>query len=76
MQLFVEKWIPGTIVPNRWTLSGPILDCEAEKVKEKLKPKLKEWKATFQTNRWKNKAKQAIVVTMVSVDFEVSLWVL
>jgi hypothetical protein len=72
MRLFVEKWIPGAIVPDRRTLSGPILDREAGKVEEKLKLKLKGWKATFQTDGWKNKAKQAIVATMVSVDFEVS----
>ena len=72
MQLFVEKWIPGAIIPDRRTLSGPILDQEAGKVEDKLKLKLKGWKATFQTDGWKNKAKQAIVVTMVSVDFEVS----
>ena len=72
MQLFVEKWIPGAIIPDCHTLSGPILDREAGKVEDKLKLKLKGWKATFQTDGWKNKAKQAIVVTMVSVDFEVS----
>jgi hypothetical protein len=43
------------------------------KVEEKLKLKLRGWKATFQTDGWKNKAKQAIVAMMVSVDFEVSL---
>ncbi|KAF8812738.1 hypothetical protein BYT27DRAFT_7086628, partial [Phlegmacium glaucopus] len=53
-------------------LSGPILDQEAGRVKDKLKLKLKGWKATFQTDGWKNNAKQAIVATMVSVDFEVS----
>ena len=26
MQLFVEKWIPGAIIPDRRTLSGSILD--------------------------------------------------
>jgi hypothetical protein len=26
MQLFVEKWIPGAIIPDHHTLSGPILD--------------------------------------------------
>jgi len=76
MRLFVEKWILGAIVPNRQTLSGPILDQEAEKVEEKLKLKLREWKATFQTDGWKNKAKQAIVATMVSVDFKVGMQVL
>lgn len=73
MRLFIEKWIPGAIVPDRRTLSGPILDREAGKVEEKLKLKLKGRKATFQTDGWKNKAKQAIVATMVSVDFEVSI---
>ena len=72
LRIFVDKWIPGAIVPDRRTLSGPILDREAEKVEEKLKLKLKGRKATFQTDGWKNKAKQAIVATMVSVDFEVS----
>ncbi len=69
---FVGKWIPGMIVPDCQTLSGSILDREARKVEEKLKLVLKGRKATLQTNGWKNKAKQAIVATMVSVDFEVS----
>ena len=72
LRLFFDKWIPGAIVPDRRTLSGPILDREAGKVEEKLKLKLKGRKATFQTDGWKNKAKQAIVAMMVSVDFEVS----
>lgn len=72
VQLFFEKWVPGAIVPDRRTLSGTILDREAAKVEEKLKLKLKGRKATFQTDGWKNKAKQAIIATMVSVDFEVS----
>lgn len=71
VRLFVDKWIPGAIVPDRRTLSGTILDREAGRVEDKLKLKLKGRKATFQTDGWKNKAKQAIVATMVSVDFEV-----
>lgn len=72
LRLFFDKWIPGAIVPDRRTLSGPILDREAGKVEEKLMLKLKGRKATFQTDGWKNKAKQSIVATMVSVDFEVN----
>lgn len=72
VQLFFEKWVPGAMVPDRRTLSGPILNREAGKVEDKLKLKLRGRKATFQTDGWKNKAKQAIVATMVSVDFEVS----
>jgi hypothetical protein len=37
MQMFVQKWVPGAIVPDRRTLSGPILDREATKVEDKLK---------------------------------------
>ncbi|KAI9450427.1 hypothetical protein BJY52DRAFT_1100490, partial [Lactarius psammicola] len=66
MRLFVEKWIPGAIIPDRHTLSGPILDREAGKVEEKLKLRFKGRKATFQTDGWKNKARQAIIATMVS----------
>jgi hypothetical protein len=60
------------MVPDHRMLSGPILDREAGKVEDKLKLKLKGRKATFQMDGWKNKAKQVIVATMVSMDFEVS----
>ena len=72
MQSSVEKWIPGAIIPDHRTLSGPILDREVVKVEDKLKLKLKGQKATFQVDGWKNKAKHAIIATMVSVDFKVS----
>ena len=42
------------IVPDHQSLLGPILDQEAGTVEEKLKLKLRGWKATFQTNGWKN----------------------
>jgi hypothetical protein len=72
MQLFIEQWILGAMVPDHPTLLGPILDREAGKVEDKLKSKLQGQKATFQMDGWKNTAKQAIVATMVSIDFEVS----
>jgi hypothetical protein len=70
--LFFQKWIPGAVVPDRRTLSGPILDREAAKVEDRLKSKLQGRLATFTTDGWKNKAKQSIVATMVSVGSEVS----
>jgi hypothetical protein len=72
MQLFVQKWVPGAVVPDRRTLSGPILDREATKVEDKLKSKLSGRLATFTTDGWKNKAKQSIVASMVSIASEVS----
>jgi hypothetical protein len=71
MHSFVQKWIPGAIVPDRRTLSGPILDREAAKVEDRLKQKLQGRLATFTTDGWKNKAKQSIVASMVSVASEV-----
>jgi hypothetical protein len=37
MQLFVQKWVPGAVVPNQQTLLGSILDQKATKNEEKLK---------------------------------------
>ena len=71
--LFAQKWIPGAVIPDRRTLSGPMLDREAAKVEDKLKLELKGKMATFQTDGWKNKAKQSIVATMVTVGSEVPL---
>ncbi|KAG6907622.1 hypothetical protein DXG01_008158 [Tephrocybe rancida] len=70
LRLFFNKWIPGSVVPDLRTLSGPVLDKEAARVEDKLKQKLQGKKATLQTDGWKNKAKQSIVATMASVDFE------
>ena len=72
MRMFIQKWVPGAVVPDRRTLSGPILDREAAKVEDKLREKLSGRLATFTTDGWKNKAKQSIVASMVSVASEVS----
>ena len=72
MHIFFQKWLPGAVIPDRRTLSGPILDHEAAKVEENLKSKLQGRLATFTTDGWKNKAKQSIVASMVSVGSEVS----
>lgn len=71
LRMFFEKWVPGAKVPDRRTLSGPILDREAAKVDEKMKQKLHGELATLTTDGWKNKAKQSIVATMVTAGSEV-----
>ena len=38
MRMFIQKWVPGAVVPDRRTLSGPILDREAAKVEHQEKP--------------------------------------
>jgi hypothetical protein len=74
MHLFFHKWLPGSVIPrpDQQTLSGPILDHEVQKVEDKLKEKLQGRLATFTTDRWKNKVKQSIVASMVSISSEVS----
>jgi hypothetical protein len=73
--LFADKWIPGSVVPDRRTLSGPILDRGAGKVEDKLRLKLKGKMVTFQTDGWKNRAKQSVVDTMVTAGSEVRVGV-
>ena len=72
MHIFFQKWVPGAVIPDRQTLSGPILDHEVAKVEESLKSKLQGRLAMFTTDGWKNKAKQSIVALIVSVGSEVS----
>lgn len=45
--IFFQKWVPGAVVPDRRTLSGPILDQEVAKVEESLKLKLQGRLASF-----------------------------
>lgn len=46
-RLFFQRWIPGAIVPDRRTLSGPVLDKEASKVEAKFREKLYGKMGTF-----------------------------
>ena len=48
------------------------LDQEAMKVEDRLRVKLQEQLATFTTDSWKNKVKQSIVASMISVTSKVS----
>ena len=72
--LLLQKWIPGAIILDWWTLSGPILDKQAGKVEVKLKMDLKGNMATYITDGWKNVLRQSITAGMINVRSEVSTW--
>ncbi|KIK78817.1 hypothetical protein PAXRUDRAFT_162969 [Paxillus rubicundulus Ve08.2h10] len=55
-------------MPGSKQLSGRILDEEAEKVIEGMKPKVKNRFATGQCDGWKNIVKSSIVASMINVE--------
>ncbi|KAH9954013.1 ribonuclease H-like domain-containing protein [Lactifluus volemus] len=67
---WVTKWIPGAVVPDRRTLSGPILDRQSQRVEIQMRDKLNGKLATGQCDGWKNAAKASVVAMMVTVDSE------
>ncbi|KAH7922722.1 hypothetical protein BV22DRAFT_1106461 [Leucogyrophana mollusca] len=74
VQKFVVKWIPGAKVPDRWRMSGVLLDRQVVKVEARTKEQIQGKLATGQCDGWKNIAKASLVSSMVSVDFEPYLY--
>lgn len=71
---FHEKWIgPNCVIPDRRTLSGPVLDRLVGRVEEKMKEKLNGKLAMGQCDGWKNVAKQSIIASMFTIASEVHL---
>lgn len=52
IDLFVKKWIPGVVVPDRRILLGWILDTEVKKIEAWLAQRLKRKLATGQCDSW------------------------
>ncbi|KAF8960686.1 ribonuclease H-like domain-containing protein, partial [Flammula alnicola] len=69
VELFVQKWIPGAVVPDRREISGPILRKEAEKVIVKTQKATNGKLATYQCDGWKNIAKTALITSMMQVNY-------
>lgn len=68
---FLEKWIPGSNVPDRRDLSGPVLDKEVARYKAIMKTKTKDQLAMGQSDGWKNIAKTSIIASLITVKGEV-----
>ncbi|KAH9916937.1 ribonuclease H-like domain-containing protein, partial [Amylocystis lapponica] len=71
MQLFMEKWIPGSRVPDRRTLSGTYLNRAISDVQDRTRQKVAGKVATGQCDGWKNIAKTSVVTSVMTVEREV-----
>jgi hypothetical protein len=73
MNLFFNKWVPGSKMPDRRVLSGRLLDKEAAEAESRMKKRMVGKVATGQCDGWKNVARASVVATMATVEGEVSL---
>ncbi|KAF8146096.1 ribonuclease H-like domain-containing protein [Mycena galopus ATCC 62051] len=69
-RLFVEKFIPGAVVPNCPVLSGAILTGEANKVIARTKAKIEGKLASYAEDGWKNVAHTHVDTSVLSVEGE------
>ena len=70
LRYFLEKWIPGAEIPNCHKLAGPILN-KVKRVTPKIRLRTQGRFATGQSDGWKNIAKASVIMSMLTVDFEV-----
>ncbi|KAI0762487.1 hypothetical protein C8Q74DRAFT_1167205, partial [Fomes fomentarius] len=73
LHLFIQKWIPGTKVPDRRKLSGEILDAAAERVVENTRAQVKGKLATGSSDGWKNVAKDDVITSFMNVNRQAHL---
>ncbi|KAF8502347.1 hypothetical protein F5888DRAFT_1588407, partial [Russula emetica] len=73
MNLFFNKWVPGSKMPHRRVLSGRLLDKEAMEAESRIKKRMVGKVATGQCDGWKNVARASVVATMVTVEGEAYL---
>lgn len=68
---FFSKWVPGSLLPGRDTLSGRILDAEVGKANESTKSQVQGRYGTGQCDGWKNKAKKSLITDTMNVKYKV-----
>ncbi|KAI0060343.1 hypothetical protein BV25DRAFT_948780 [Artomyces pyxidatus] len=73
MHLFMGKWIPGSIVPGRRSLSGVFLDRAVAEAELKTRLRVNGKMGTGQCDGWKNCAKIPVVSSMMSVERKADL---
>jgi hypothetical protein len=71
--LFMTKWVPRSSVPDRRTLSGPVLNRLVGNVEESMKEKLRGKMVMGTCDGWKNIAKQSIMAMMIMAGREVCI---
>ncbi|KAJ7167705.1 hypothetical protein C8R46DRAFT_812141, partial [Mycena filopes] len=69
-QLFISKYIPGAVIPDRRILSGSILTAESNKVIARTKQRIQGKLATYAEDGWKNVAHTHVDTSVLSVEGE------
>ncbi|EJD47534.1 hypothetical protein AURDEDRAFT_62232 [Auricularia subglabra TFB-10046 SS5] len=67
LRAFFAKWLPHLRVPDRRTLSGPILRVEKQKAVARVKSKVQGKLAMLQCDGWKNVARMPVITFMMTV---------
>ncbi|KAJ7748880.1 hypothetical protein B0H16DRAFT_1242451, partial [Mycena metata] len=67
-QLFFQKYLPSTTLPDRRLLSGSILTTETNKVIAKVRQQIEGKLATYSKDGWKNIAHTNVDTSMLSVE--------
>lgn len=68
---FFARWLPNLRVPDRRSLSGPLLRAEKQKAAERVKSKVHGQLAMLQCDGWKNVARMNVLTSMMTVNNEV-----
>lgn len=68
---FFARWLPHLHVPDRRTLSGPLLRAEKQKVVARIRSKVHGKYAMLQCDGWRNVARISIVTSMMTVGDQV-----
>ncbi|KAH7096371.1 ribonuclease H-like domain-containing protein [Auriculariales sp. MPI-PUGE-AT-0066] len=70
LRTFFRKWLPGTIVPHRDTLSGRILRQQNQVAMNRIKGVIgqSDRLATIQCDGWKMVTRKPIILTMINVN--------
>jgi hypothetical protein len=69
--LFFEAWIPGAKLPDRRKLSGSILQHEVNTAHTSMREAVEGRIATGMSDGWKNIKRNALLASMLSVDYTV-----
>ena len=68
---FFSKWVPGSHVPCRTTMSGRVLEGLVAGIVNGLKERVEGRYATGQCDGWKNIAKTALIASVINVEYKV-----
>ncbi len=74
MKVFFDKWVAGSVLPDRRLLAGPILKERVADVEGEIKKKVKGKLGTGSCDGWKNGSKRPVIASRCNVEFQVGLF--